>query len=170
MVSTLPQFAAACPDGTYTQIPNVLHDLVASPREYQLVALLLSYRWFPDSPIIPSTATLADRLGCSQRTVRRTVAALEARGLLARVARHAEDQRQLSNLYVLCGALLAAVTAVEAGRVQGGGHARSASRSGATSKTYSRNQTNRTGRPDRRGYNEVDLLESRYGRLAPRSP
>lgn len=136
--------ASPCPEGRFTAVPNVLHELVTSPREYQLVALLLSYRWYSTSPIIPSTATLADRLGCSRRTVRRTVAALEARGLVARVARRADDDRQMSNLYVLCGELASAVAAIEAGRDQGGGQAQPATRSAAPGKRYSGNQTNRT--------------------------
>lgn len=111
MSSNLSRPAAACLD-RFTQIPNSLHDLVDTPREFQLVALLLSYRWYSDSPIIPSVARLAVQLNCSERTVRRTAASLEARGLLMRAERRADDRRQMSNEYVLCGPLLTAVAAI----------------------------------------------------------
>lgn len=141
--------ASLCPDTSHTNQPNVVHDLVDSPREYWLVSLLISYRWFSTSPIIPSVRTLADKMKCSERTVRRTVAALEARGLLYRVERRAEDSRQMSNEYVLCGALLAAVTAVEASTGRGGGHERRPTLSAAAGKPNQRKQSNRTGRSER---------------------
>lgn len=50
-MSNLPRSALLCPDSTYTHQPNIVHTLVESPREYQLVSLLLSYRWFSTSPI-----------------------------------------------------------------------------------------------------------------------
>jgi DNA-binding transcriptional MocR family regulator len=96
----------------FSQIPDGLHQLVASPREFQLVALLLSYRWTADAVIYPSVRTLAERLNCSERTVQRTCAALEARGLLVREYRHREDEGQTSNRYHLAGALLALVSVV----------------------------------------------------------
>lgn len=111
-----------CPDPTdadrrnFVQIPRALHALAETPREYELLVALVEYRWYPTSPIIPSVSTLAETLRCSQRTVRRTAAALEARGLILREERRAADRRQMSNEYVLCGPLLAAVTAVEAAR------------------------------------------------------
>lgn len=94
----------------FVAVPAALHDLVVSPREYQLVALLLGYRWSADSLIYPSVRTLAARLGCSERTVQRTCAALEARGLLVREARYRDDSGQQSNCYHLAGALLALVS------------------------------------------------------------
>lgn len=147
--------------GAYTSQPNVVHSLVDSPREYQLVSLLISYRWFSTSPIIPSVRTLADTMKCSERTVRRTVAALEERGLLKRIARHAEDTRQMSNEYVLCGGLLAAVSAVEAGTGRGGGHERRPSWSASAGKPDQRNYTNRTG-PRERQHIRIPAAPSAY--------
>ena len=163
--------ASLCPDAGYTNQPNSVHSLVESPREYQLVSLLLSYRWYPTSPIIPSVTTLARTMKCSGRTVRRTVAALEARGLLARIERRAEDNRQMSNEYVLCGALLAAVTTVEAGTVRGGGHDRRPSWSAASGKTNQRKQPNRNSTRERLAYSQNEpsrYLETREGTLLRR--
>jgi hypothetical protein len=163
-VSTnLSRPAAACPDDGYTNQPNSVHSLVESPREYQLVSLLLSYRWFPTSPIIPSVTTLARTMKCSGRTVRRTVAALEARGLLARIERRAEDNRQMSNEYVLCGALLAAVSTVEASTGRGGGHDRRPSWSTVAGKSDQRKQSNRNSPRERVHSPGSGLLVRRNG-------
>jgi hypothetical protein len=149
--ANLPRSAAACPDDRYTRIPNSLHALAETPREYQLVALLLSFRWYPTSPIIPSVDTIAAALGCSHRTVRRTVAALEARGLLQRVERRAADDRQLSNEYALCGPLLAAVTAVESSGDQERRQPWPGRRSNVPGERNQGNQTNRNQRTERAG-------------------
>lgn len=159
-------------DTSYTNQPNVVHDLADTPREYQLISLLISYRWFSTSPIIPSVSTLAGRMKCSDRTVRRTVAALEARGLLYRVERRAEDSRQMSNEYVLCGELLAAVTAVEASTGRGGGHERRPTLSAAAGKPKQRKQYNRRSTRERLHspipQTSSAYLETRDGRLRPR--
>lgn len=160
-MSNLPRSASLCPDSGYTNQPNSVHSLVESPREYQLVSLLLSYRWFPTSPIIPSVTTLARDMKCSGRTVRRTVAALEARGLLARIERRAEDNRQMSNEYLLCGALLAAVSTVEASTDRGGGHDRRTSWSAASGKSDQRKQSNRTSTRERL-YGRIPQAASAY--------
>lgn len=165
MVTILQQHAAACLDTSYTNQPNIAHDLANTPREYQLISLLISYRWFSTSPIIPSVSTLAERMKCTERTVRRTVAALEARGLLYRVERRAEDSRQMSNEYVLCGELLAAVTAVEASTGRGGGHERRPTLSAAAGKPDQRKQSNRTARSERRPAPSADS----YGLLTRRN-
>lgn len=161
MSSNLSRPASLCPDDSYTNQPNIVHDLADTPREYQLISLLISYRWFSTSPIIPSVSTLAGRMKCSERTVRRTVAALEARGLLYRVERRAEDSRQMSNEYVLCGELLAAVTAVEASTGRGGGHERRPTLSAAAGKPDQRKQANRTGRRERL-YSRIPTHGSAY--------
>ena len=159
---TRPPGARQYPEATgFTSIPNVVHALVESPREFQLVALLISYRWYPTSPIIPSVRTLADRLGCSQRTVRRTAAALEARGLLRRVERIADDQRQMSNEYVLCGPLLTAVAEVEAGRDQGQRQRWPGGRSRETVEVHPGKQ-HKTNRRNEGGYHRPSLDPESY--------
>lgn len=143
------QSAPPRPSGTpledvrYTQIANQLHDLVESPREFQYAALLISYRWYPTSPIIPSVKTLAKKLKCSVRTVRRLAATFESRGWLRRVERIAPDKRQMSNDHVLCGELLALVTAVEARSDRDAGQEWQGRRSNMAGKKDDRNNTNR---------------------------
>lgn len=169
MYDTRPSGARQDP---YTQIHDRLHDLADSPREFQLMALLLSYRWFPTSPIIPSVETLAGRLKCSPRTVRRTVANLEDRGLLQREERRALDTRQMSNEYVLCGELLALVTALEVGRDQGQDQLWQGRRSAAAGKKQTpRNYPNRNTRKEQVRQAMADpasYLQSRRGPLVPR--
>lgn len=164
--------ASLCPDGAYTNQPNIVHSLVESPREYQLVSLLLSYRWYPTSPIIPSVERLAQEMKCSGRTVRRTVAALESRGLVVRIERRAEDNRQMSNEYLLCGALLAAVSTVEASTGKGGGHDRRPSWSSVAGKSDQRKHTNRTSTRERQFSHAAmanrNYLETREGTLMRR--
>ncbi len=134
----------------FTSIPNVVHALVRSPREYQLVAALLSFRWYSSSPIIPSVKRLADMLDCGERTVRRTAASLEARGLIRRVERRAADTRQMSNLYEICGALLTAVAEIETGRARERRQAWPGRRSNVADKETQGNQTKRNQRSEGR--------------------
>ena len=155
----------AMQEARYTRVPNVLHALVASSREYQLVALLLSYRWYPDSPIIPSTGTLAAAMGCSQRTVRRTVAAIEARGYIRREERRAPDRRQMSNLYVLCGVLLEAVTALDAPPGREERQAWPGRRTALLTERETRKHEQPKQRQSTRRYSPGDLMVSRYGRV-----
>lgn len=157
------------PIARYTQIPRELHDLAESPREFELMAALLSFRWFPSSPIIPSVKTLAGMLRCSQRTVRRTAAGLETRGLILREERRAPDSRQMSNLFHLCGPLLALVAAVEARADQEARPSWQGRRSNGAGKPEYRNDNNRTrrpGSPDPRA--DRDYFSTREGRLVPR--
>lgn len=89
--------AAACLD-RFTQLPDTLLS-VLSPRQHQVIHLLLSYRWTDDAPIYPSIPTMAARLNCSDRTIQRTIRQLEVRGYLVVVAQHRSDRSQQSNLY-----------------------------------------------------------------------
>ena len=109
--------SAAAWQERFTQLPDGLHELVTSPREFQLIAALLSHRWTPDAEMFPSVKRLSEILNCSQRTVQRTCAALEERGLLVREYRRREDDGQTSNIYHLAGALLALVSVVVDTRV-----------------------------------------------------
>jgi DNA-binding transcriptional MocR family regulator len=107
----LTQRAAAWqePDTRFIQIPRGLIRMT-SPREYQLIAALLAYRWTPESKIFPSVKTLAAEMGCTPRTVQRTVAALEARGWLVREYQYRPDGSQRSSTYHLAGELLSMMT------------------------------------------------------------
>jgi DNA-binding transcriptional MocR family regulator len=148
---TVTRSTPSCLGDRYTSIPNALHALADTPREFQVMAALLSYRWYSTSPIIPSVDTLAVQVGCSHRTIRRTIAALEARGLVRREERRASNTRQLSNAYVLCGALLTFVTRIEASRVQEDGQPWQGRRSTVAGKPNEPNQTNRMKASQPRG-------------------
>lgn len=143
---TLPHWQQPAPltDGRFTQIPNGIHTLLEGPRELQLVVHLLSFRWYPTSPIIPSVETLARAMKCSGRTVRRTAARLEARGLIRREERRAHDDRQMSNRYHLCGPLLALVADLEASRDQEERQPWQGRRTPMSAERHSGNHTNRT--------------------------
>jgi DNA-binding transcriptional MocR family regulator len=88
----------ARPEDRYTRLPDALLS-VLSPREHQVIHLLLSYRWTDDALIYPSVPTMAARLGCSERTIQRTAHELERRGYLIIEARYRDDQGQCSNVY-----------------------------------------------------------------------
>jgi hypothetical protein len=85
-------------DDRYTRLPDALLS-VLSPREHQVIHLLLSYRWTDDALIYPSVPTMAARLGCSERTIQRTIRRLESGGYVVVEARHRADLGQQSNVY-----------------------------------------------------------------------
>lgn len=151
----------------FTQLPDGLHQLVTSPREFQLIALLLSYRWSPDAQVFPSVRTLAERLNCSERTVQRTCASLEARGLLVREYRYRDESErdQTSNGYHLAGALLALVGIVVDTRVSPDRHPPVTRTAG---ERHSGNNNNRKSRPVTVPRQASAYLETRGGRLRPR--
>ena len=82
----------------FTQLPDTLID-VLTPREHQVIHLLLSYRWTDDGAIYPSVPTMARRLDCSDRTIQRTIRQLEQRGYILVIAQRRADRSQQSNLY-----------------------------------------------------------------------
>ncbi len=71
----------------WTELPAALWehaaDLDLGLADIGFVTALWSCKWYADSPIKPSMATLAERLGVSTDTVSRHVRRLEPRGLLA---------------------------------------------------------------------------------------
>jgi hypothetical protein len=88
----------ATPTDRYTRLPDALLSEL-TPREHQLVHALLSYRWTDAAAIYPSIRTLARQCGCSDRTVQRTLRALERRGYVVSVARFRADEGQTSSEY-----------------------------------------------------------------------
>jgi DNA-binding transcriptional MocR family regulator len=148
----------------YTQIPLIVHELAETSREYELMAALISFRWHPWSPIIPSVETLRGMLRCSARTIRRTAARLEARGYILREERRAGDNRQLSNVYHLCGPLLAAVTRIEDDRVQEDGQSRPGGRSNVAGKPEKPNENKRTRRTERVNTDPAAFTSGELGR------
>ena len=157
-------------DSRYTRVSRGLHSVVKTPRQFELAVALISFRWFPDSPIIPSVKTLAKTIRCSERTVRRTAAKMEEAGLLQREERRAPDDRQMSNLYILCGSLLALVTAVEDAAGQEARPSWQGRRSDAAGKRNSGNESKRTGQSEQRDFSRSDYYQTSEGtRIRPRT-
>src|SRR5690242_6393305 len=162
----------ACPEGHWTRLPDALISEL-TPREHHLVHALLSYRWFSSSPICPFVATLADRIGCSRRTVQRTLRSLERKGYLVTVARYRDDSDhgQTSNVYGPGPLLLPLLPLADDRPGAQPGSDRRPPMTGPTPGNRLRNQTKGTRgqeRPDLRDYGSTDHLMTRYGRLAPR--
>ncbi len=106
-MASLQQRAAACntPGAQgWTAIPNLIRSLGLSPREEQLVNRLLEFRRDGRAPW-PSIKTLAERMHCSERTVQRTIASVEAQGLLVVEYRYRADGSQQSSIYHLAAVL-----------------------------------------------------------------
>lgn len=89
----------------WTPITDALIDFDLTPRQFQLVVTLLSYRWFDTSPIIPSVKTLAGRLRCSVRTVQYAMRGLVTRRLIEVRYTFRPDGGQMSNAYAIGPAL-----------------------------------------------------------------
>ena len=176
MNATVARSTSSCPEqgptGRYTQLPDILID-VLGPREHQLVHALLSYDWTGDSPIYPSVPTLATRLRWSVRTVQRTLRALEAQGYIITEARYRDDQGRTSNLYRPGPALLAHLSPRGAQRVTTPvPDWKRVPMTRPSDEREPRNQTYRTRSPERSRYiyppRSGSLLVSRYGPIAPR--
>jgi hypothetical protein len=110
MRQSIPGRTAVCPEPApidlhWVAITNALIDFDLTPREFQLVIILLSYRWFEHSPIIPSVKTLAGRMRCSVRVVQYAMAGLVKKRLIERQYCYRPDGGQMSNLYVVGPAL-----------------------------------------------------------------
>lgn len=166
---TVARSTSSCPDPAptdrYTRLPDqLLADL--TPREHQLVHLLLSYRWTEDALIYPRIGTLAARLRCSERTIQRTLRELERRGYLIIDAQYRDDQGQTSNLYrpgPLLVALLPPAGATAVTRRRDDHHPPVTRR---PAERYSGNENTRTRRPERP---DRDYFASREGRISPRA-
>lgn len=89
----------------YTRVTNALIDFDLTPRQFKLVVTLLSYKWWPSSPIIPSVKTLAGRMRCSVRTVQYAMRGLVSKRLIEVQYTFRPDGGQMSNVYVIGPAL-----------------------------------------------------------------
>jgi hypothetical protein len=136
-----------CLGDRYTKLPDALLS-VLSPREHQLVHLLLSYRWKPDSPIYPFVGSMAKRLGWSVRTVQRTLRRLEAKGYLVTTPDfRATDKGQTANRYAPGPLLLPLLAPVD---VDPGAPADQPGRPPVTAPTHKRKEQKQTTK-DRKG-------------------
>jgi DNA-binding transcriptional MocR family regulator len=170
---TRPPGVRQAPWGTgFTSIPNRIKDLGLSPREEQLVVRLLSYRWYRDSEIRPSVKALARSMSCSPRTVQRTIARLERRGLLVIDERFSSVAGQLPNVYRPSGALAAILPPAPERPVAAPVDDRRPPMTAAPAKAYVSKPTSQS-RHQVRGYTppartHADLLMTRYGPLPGR--
>lgn len=163
-MQSIQRSAAARPDATptdrYTRLPDAILG-VLTPREHQVLHLLLSYRWYGDSVIRPFVATMATRLGCSRRTVQRALRGLESKGYLVTVARYRDDSDggQTSNAYAPGPLLLPLLPATN--DAPAGSTARPPMTRAADKKGYPKNRTT----PNRMEYDSKSYTETRYGKL-----
>ena len=94
------------PEGHFADevnIPTELLRVEMSPTALRLWIAFAKFRDTATNECFPSNRSLLRLLpqGTNERTLRRAKLELEAKGLLTVQARHAEDGRGLTNLYVL---------------------------------------------------------------------
>ncbi len=81
----------------YQPVPNLLlkHQRQLDLTAVDLVVLLnlLSYWWYAENLPFPKSATIARRIGLTQRTVQRSLKTMESRGLLRRVESGTTESR-----------------------------------------------------------------------------
>jgi DNA-binding transcriptional regulator YhcF (GntR family) len=60
---------------------------------------VLSYWWFADQMPFPSKRKIAVAIGCTEKTVQKTMARLEKLGFVTRIERRKDQDRSDSNVY-----------------------------------------------------------------------
>lgn len=80
---------------------EVIEDETLRASEKSVYATLCMYADNKTSDCWPSRETLLKKSGISDKTLRNSLRILQDKGYVKVVYRHAEDGRQLSNLYVL---------------------------------------------------------------------
>jgi len=87
----------------WTCLPNVVFqnqkELDLSPTDINILLHLLSYWWEPGSLPHPSKVTIAGQMDMDPRSVQRRIAAMEQKGLIARVGRNGPSRGTQSNFY-----------------------------------------------------------------------
>lgn len=86
----------------HTQVPNILlqniNSLDLNPTDFAVICQLVMYKWSKSNPF-PSVDRVAGCIGCSARTVRRSIARLEKKGYIRRVYRSRQtNEYDLSGL------------------------------------------------------------------------
>ena len=91
----------------YTTLPtSILRNqstLKIKPLELVIIAHLASYWWDVNKPPYPSKGRLAACIGVHPRTVQRSIAAMERKGLIRRVQRRVPGKESDTNFYLLDG-------------------------------------------------------------------
>lgn len=79
----------------------IIDDKTLKAADKSVYATLCMYADNRTADCWPSRETLMQKAGVSDRTLRNSLQTLQERGYIEVVRRHADDGRQLSNLYVL---------------------------------------------------------------------
>lgn len=91
----------------WTGIPNVLiehqRSLKLTPTDINILLILLKYWWDPNSPPYPSKRVIGEMIDREESTIRKCMAGLEKKGLVARDPRYLSMGGQTSNRYVMDG-------------------------------------------------------------------
>jgi len=74
-----------------------------NPVQFNIVMHLLDQWWSADRRPWPSKATLAERMGMSDRQIQRQIAEMEGVGLIKRIGRTSPGKGKTSNEYDLAG-------------------------------------------------------------------
>lgn len=82
----------------------VLEDTSLKSADKSIYSILCMYADNNTADCWPSRSTLLNKAGVSDRTLRNSLKTLKKRGYIDIIYRHAEDGRQLSNMYVLLDA------------------------------------------------------------------
>lgn len=89
----------------FTAVPNALLDRMAAfdltTTDLTVLIHLLKFWWTADEMPFPSKRLLAQDIGCSEKTIQKTIARLEKRGAVKRIARKRASDRNESNIYNL---------------------------------------------------------------------
>lgn len=87
----------------FTAVPDILLKrmgrLNLTSTEFVVMLQVLSYWWFADQKPFPSKKKIAVAIGCTEKTVQKTMARLEKLGFINRIERRKEQDRNDSNLY-----------------------------------------------------------------------
>lgn len=87
----------------FTAVPDILlkrmGKLGLSSTEFVVMIQVVSFWWFADQLPFPSKKKIAVAIGCSEKTVQKTMARLEKLGFINRIERRKEADKNDSNLY-----------------------------------------------------------------------
>ena len=87
----------------FTAVPDILlkrmGKLNLSSTEFVVLIQVLSFWWFSDQMPFPSKKKIALGIGCSEKTVQKTMARLEKLNFIKRIERRKDADRSDSNLY-----------------------------------------------------------------------
>lgn len=87
----------------FTAVPDILlkrmGKLNLTSTEFVVMVQVMSFWWFADNKPFPSKRKIAAAIGCSEKTVQKTMARLEKLGFVTRIERRKDADRNDSNIY-----------------------------------------------------------------------